>query len=149
MANINIEIKQQLLEVMEEESRMLDIILSQQSLVHNKVKSKDWSDIEATMDKLQSLSDDFVELEMKRSRLSEGINLASEKDLAPVLRQVRGKLLKSKVENKALNEYIKTTRKFLQGVFDSVVPQRRSTLYGRSGQIIKPEMSSIVVNQVI
>ena len=149
MSNVSVEIKQKLLAVMEKESRLLDVILEQQSLVHDKVRSKDWNDIEATMDKLQALSDDFVELEMDRSRLSDGINLASEADLSPVLRTVRGKLLKSKVENKALNEYIKTTRKFLQGVFDSVVPQRRSTLYGRSGQIIRPEMSSIVVNQVI
>lgn len=149
MSTISVEIKQELLSVMEKESSLLDVILAQQSLVHDKVRSKDWNDIEATMDKLQSLSDDFVELEMNRTRLSEGINLASESDLSPVLRTVRGKLLKSKVENKALNEYIKTTRKFLQGVFDSVVPQRRSTLYGRSGQIIRPEMSSIVVNQVI
>ena len=85
------------------------------------VTEKNWMHLESCMAQLQVLSDRFVELESSRIALSENIVLAGDRDIAPVLTQVRGKLQKSKIENHALNEYIKTTRKFLQGVFDSVV----------------------------
>lgn len=113
------------------------------------VTEKNWMHLESCMAQLQVLSDRFVELESSRIALSENIVLAGDRDIAPVLTQVRGKLQKSKIENHALNEYIKTTRKFLQGVFDSVVPQRRNTLYSRTGKIVRPELSSLVLNQVM
>ena len=144
-----LEEKQRLLLIMQEESALLDTILAQQSVLHVCVTSRKWDELEEAMSRLQALSDTFTELEEERMTLSERINLAVESDIAPVMQQVRSKLIKSKVENTALNEYIKMTRRFLQGVFDSVVPQRRNTLYSRTGEIVKPELSSIVVNQVI
>ena len=144
-----VEEKQQLIAVMQQENALLDTILAQQTVLHNCVTKRDWAGLEGAMANLQSLSDTFSELETKRCALCETCNPASESDVAPVLQEVRGKLLKSKVENTALNAYIRTTRRFLQGVFDSVVPQRRNKLYSRSGAIVNPEMSSIVLNQVI
>ena len=144
-----LEEKQRLLMLMEEESALLDTILEQQSVLHVCVTSRKWDGLEEAMTQLQTLSDTFTELEEERMALSARINMATESDIAPVMQQVRSKLIKSKVENTALNEYIKMTRRFLQGVFDSVVPQRRNTLYSRTGEIVKPVLSSIVVNQVI
>ena len=141
--------KQKLISVMQEESALLDTILEQQSVLHLCVTERRWDELETTTANLQALSDTFTELEQKRVALTAHISVGSEDDLAPVLRQVRSKLLKSRVENNALNEYIRMTRRFLQGVFDSVVPQRRNTLYSRTGEIVKPELSSLVLNQVI
>ena len=147
--NTTLEEKQQLIAVMQQENALLDTILEQQAVLHRCVTERDWRGLEGAMSNLQALSDTFSELETTRSALCEKCNIAQESDVAPVLRQVRGKLLKSKVENSALNAYIKTTRRFLQGVFDSVVPQRRNKVYSRTGAIVKPEMSSLVLNQVI
>ncbi len=141
--------KESLVSVMQEESALLDKILEQQTLLHNCVKEKDWDELNKNIENLQSLSDQFVELEEKRTALSGNVDMASDVEISPVLSEVRGKLQKSKVENKVLNEYISTTRKFLQGVFDSVVPQRRNVLYSNKGQIVKPELSSVVLNQMI
>ncbi|MBB5225387.1 hypothetical protein DYE50_04025 [Treponema ruminis] len=141
--------KENLVSVMQEESALLDKILEQQTLLHNCVRDKDWDALNRNVDNLQTLSDQFVELEEKRTALSANIDMASDVEISPVLSEVRGKLQKSKVENKVLNEYIATTRKFLQGVFDSVVPQRRNVLYSSKGQIVKPELSSVVLNQMI
>ncbi|MBQ6781667.1 MAG: hypothetical protein IJP62_10605 [Treponema sp.] len=146
---MEIETKQNLIAVMQQENELLDVILEQQSVLHECVSQKDWERLEGAMANLQVLSDKFVELESERTALSENIVLAADTDIAPVLTQVRGKLQRSKIENHALNVYIKTTRKFLQGVFDSVVPQRRNTLYSRTGKIIRPELSSLVLNQVM
>lgn len=141
--------KENLLSVMQEENALLDKILEQQTLLHNCVKEKDWDSLNKKIENLQNLSDQFVELEEKRTSLSENIDMASDETISPVLTEVRGKLQKSKVENKVLNEYITTTRKFLQGVFDSVIPQRRNILYSNKGQIVKPEPRSVVLNQMI
>ncbi|WP_407428637.1 hypothetical protein [Treponema sp.] len=141
--------KQNLVSVMQEENVLLDKILEQQTLLHNCVKEKDWDTLNRNIENLQNLSDHFVELEEKRMALSSNVDMAQDSEISPVLSEVRGKLQKSKVENKVLNEYISTTRKFLQGVFDSVVPQRRNVLYSKKGQIVKPELSSVVLNQMI
>ena len=144
-----IKAKQELIAVMQQENDLLDVILEQQTVLHECVTAKDWLRLEDAMTNLQVLSDKFVELESARTALSEDSALATDSDLAPVLTQVRGKLQKSKIENHALNEYIKTTRKFLQGVFDSVVPQRRNTLYSRTGTIVRPELSGVTLNRIM
>lgn len=141
--------KENLVSVMQEESALLDKILEQQTVLHDCVRDKDWEMLNKNIENLQNLSDQFVELEEKRMELSANIDMASDETISPVLSEVRGKLQKSKVENKVLNEYISTTRKFLQGVFDSVVPQRRNVLYSNKGQVVKPELSSIVLNQMV
>ncbi len=141
--------KENLVSVMQEESALLDKILEQQTVLHDCVRDKDWEMLNRNIENLQTLSDQFVELEEKRMALSDHIDMASDETISPVLSEVRGKLQKSKVENKVLNEYISTTRKFLQGVFDSVVPQRRNVLYSNKGQVVKPELSSIVLNQMV
>ena len=141
--------KKNLISVMQEENALLDKILEQQTLLHNCVKEKDWEKLNRNIENLQSLSDQFVEFEEKRVAISSDIDMASDGEISPILSEVRGKLQKSKVENKVLNEYISTTRKFLQGVFDSVVPQRRNVLYSIKGQIVKPELSSVVLDQMI
>lgn len=143
-----IEAKQELIAVMQKENKLLDVILEQQSVLHECVSKKDWAHLEDAMTNLQALSDEFAELEDARTALSGDRSLAADADCAPVLSEVRGKLQKSKIENRALNEYIKTTRKFLQGVFDSVIPQRRNTLYSRTGNIVRPELSGVTLDRV-
>lgn len=145
----DIECKQSLIQVMEEENRLLDEILELQAVLHQLVKEKDWSRLNKNLDNLQVLGDQFVELEERREELSAKINIAQDKELSPVLTQVRGKLQKSRIENHALNEYITTTRKFLQGVFDSVVPQRRNIVYSSKGEIVRPELKSVVIDTIL
>lgn len=143
-----IEKKQELIGVMQEENALLDKILSVQTVLHNCVKEKNWEELNKNIEDLQNLSDKFVELEEKRTELSEQVG-KDDAEVRPVLSEVRGKLQRSKIENRALNEYISTTRKFLQGVFDEVVPQRRNKLYSSKGEIVKPELSSVVLNKLM
>lgn len=143
-----IEKKQKLIGVMQEENALLDKILSVQTVLHNCVKEKNWEELNKNIEDLQNLSDKFVELEEKRTELSEQVG-KDDAEVRPVLSEVRGKLQRSKIENRALNEYISTTRKFLQGVFDEVVPQRRNKRYSSKGEIVKPELSSVVLNKLM
>ncbi|MBR0031109.1 MAG: hypothetical protein IJP61_02310 [Treponema sp.] len=144
-----IECKKLLIQVMEKENKLLDKILELQTVLHQLVRDKKWETLNRDLDNLQIMSDQFVELEEERESLSVKINISQDREISPVLTQVRGKLQKSKIENHALNEYITTTRKFLQGVFDSVVPQRRNIVYSNKGEIVRPELKSLVIDQIL
>lgn len=138
--------KERILAVMEDESALLDEILGVQAALHSCVRGKDWDGMNARLEELQSLGDKFSSLEEERESLCAEVDVRRDADVSPVLVQVRGKLQRSRIENRVLNEYISTTRKFLQGVFDSVVPQRRNTLYSRTGRIIRPEPTAVAVD---
>ena len=144
-----VQVKNEILNLMNSESDLLDQILAQQDVVHKCVKKRNWIELEATLQNLQVMSDDFVELETKRSQLSENIDIFADESLSPVVKTVRGKLNKSKIENKVLNEYISTTKKFLQGIFDDVLPQRRNAVYSRNGKMVDNGLQSVVLNQVV
>lgn len=144
-----VQVKNEILNLMNSESELLDQILAQQDVVHKCVKKRNWIELEATLQNLQVMSDDFVELETKRSQLSANIDIFADESLSPVVKTVRGKLNKSKIENKVLNEYISTTKKFLQGIFDDVLPQRRNAVYSRNGKMVDNGLQSVVLNQVV
>ncbi len=138
--------KEKIISVMEKESELLDKILFVQKEIHDFVREKDWVDLNDTLEKLQNLSDEFSSLEEEREILCADIDIRREADFSKTIESVRGKLQKSKIENRVLNEYISTTRRFLQGIFDSVVPQRRNTLYSRTGRIIHSEPTAVAVD---
>ena len=70
-------------------------------------------------------------------------------DIQQLYSSVKQRLLASKIENKALNDYIKITTEFLQGVFDNVVPQRKTTVYSRTGSLVKNQPQSMILNTVL
>mgnify|MGYP006974640767 FL=1 len=63
-----------------------------------------------------------------------------------ILSIVRGKLVKSRTENKVLSEYINITKGFVQSIIDNALPQSRNKLYSRNGNIIQSQPQSVVVN---
>ncbi len=144
-----IEIKKQLMNVLNEESEILDNILAVQKAVHSCVTDKNWTELESNLSKLQACSDHFVELEGSREQLCKEFEILGNPEFSNVVSAVRSKLNKSKIENRVLNEYITTARNFMQGIFDEVLPQRKNKLYSRYGNIVKPELQSIVLNQVV
>lgn len=128
------------------ENKLLDLILESQGNLHNCVVEKNWNNLESTIVRLNRLSDTFQCLEKQREEFCEGENLAQLPEFAKILRVVRGKLLKSKVENKALTEYITVTRKFLNGIFDEAIPSRKNVTYGRNGFAKQGQVKNLVLN---
>lgn len=62
LQGMEIEIKQKLIAVMQQENELLDVILEQQTILHECVTEKNWMHLESCMVQLQVLSDRFVEL---------------------------------------------------------------------------------------
>ena len=107
--------------------------------------------LQECIETIREKTDVFVELEKDREALASAVDaekIAGFESVAKAESAVRGKLLKSKVENNALGNYVKIVKDFVQGVIDNVVPQRRNTLYSRKGNIIKPQPESMVLNRL-
>ena len=144
-----ISVEEKLIGVLEEESQLLDDILSLQGAVRLCVKKRKWNELEKNLSELQAKGDRFSELDLMREELSAGKNLYTDSNIAVCSNAVRSKLVKSKIENQVLNEYVSTTRKFLQRVFDDALPESRNKIYDRYGRIVKKETRSLILNQVI
>ena len=146
------------------QNAVLAEIITQQRILRSAVTAKDWKQVERAGFEVNALAERFSYLENERMQVFK--QLCSEKpddifevarDLPPAFRrpvieafhQVRQKLAVSKIENEALNEYIRITRNFLQEVFDSVLPQRRNTLYSSAGTVVKVQPESVVLNTII
>ena len=141
-----VESKKCLIEVMQRENALLDRILEAQNEIHDRVRRKDWEGLSERLDALEALSVEFEDLEVDRTTLSELVDIRIDEDFSDVLRDVRGKLERSKIENRALNEYVTVTRRFLEGVLDSAVQHDRNVLYSKSGKVVHPKPSGIALD---
>ena len=139
--------------ILEQQRVQIDLILTEQKKVRKDVTVRDWDNLEAHIASLNVLSAQFEILEEKRKKLHKAaVEEAGGKDVLlgnPLMHMVHQKLAASKIENDALNDYIRITKSFLQGVFDSVIPKRRNTVYSRTGTVVHPVPESLVLNTVL
>lgn len=154
--------------ILSSQNDMLDSMIDQQKKIRAAVTAKDWSDLEELLYKINELTDAFTELELSRDALCKAVCAEAAPGAVPdmyrtascfptefrtpvmeMFHQVRRKLNASKIENDALNDYIRITKNFLQGVFDSVIPKRRNTVYSRTGNVVRPVPESLVLNTVL
>jgi len=157
-------VTQRLYQTLLSQNEVLSEIISQQQLLHAGVKLKNWEQVERAVAAVNALSERFSQLENERTALftlvcpehasdiyevSRNLPSAFKRPVLEAFHQVRQKLAVSKIENDVLNEYIRITREFLQGVFDCVLPQRRNTLYSASGAVVRARPESVVLNTVI
>lgn len=135
------------------EETVLDSIIASQKQVRLFVTKRDWMSLENEMKSLEDKANDFMILEDERNKLTEKATLEMGEETVnkiskeePLLKEVKRKLIFSKIENDSLNTYIAITKNFLQGIFDTVVPTGRNTLYSRKGNLVRTSPDSMLVN---
>lgn len=153
-----------LLNVLQEQNKTITLIYELQKALRTTVNDKNWINLQNNAIKLTKLSENFSELEMKRVsyfaffgneigndvyKISKKIHVDFSKKIIFEYNTLRQKLAVSKIENNSLNDYIRITSNFIQGVFDNVIPQRKNIVYSRNGQLIKNQPKSLVVNAVL
>lgn len=134
-----------LMEILMKEDAVMDAILDSQVKIHNAVKERDWFTLDGNISKMQDLSVQFIALEDTRDSIKKSDFNDEEHKM---MKQIQSKLIKSKIANSALNDYVKISRGFVQNVLENVVPQRRNVLYSRNGTIVKKQPVSVVLNKV-
>lgn len=135
------------------EETVLDSIIASQKQVRLFVTKRDWMSLENEMKSLEDKANDFMILEDERNKLTEKATLEMGEETVnkiskeePLLKEVKRKLIFSKIENDSLNTYIAITKNFLQGIFDTVVPTGRNTLYSKKGNLVRTSPDSMLVN---
>ncbi len=130
------------------EDSILDQLSDKQALLRASVTEKNWEKLTNVVSQINSVSDSFMEIDKKREDIQDKLSV---KDLRPYFDQLgklRTKLLKCKVENKALGKYVNITKNFVQGVIDNALPQSGNRVYSNKGIIVQPQPQSLVVNQL-
>ena len=130
-------------DILIEERDVLSNIIDRQNELRKAVKDKDWTKLMDIISAVNVAMDKFTALDEKRESLSRDINSGECFDL---LCEVRGKLLKCRVENNALNQYVGTASRFVRGIVNEALPQSRPRLYSHRGRVVQAQPKSIVVN---
>ena len=134
-----------LTEILIKEDSLMDSIIESQNCIREAVTQRDWICLERSISKMQEYATDFISLDSEREAL--GITNFSEEEHL-LMKQIQSKLLKSKIVNNALNDYVKISRGFVQNIIENVVPLRKNVLYSENGSLVKPLPQSVVLNKV-
>lgn len=141
MENVNTRI----IEVLNEQNSILDVVLTKQQELRNSVNEKNWTNLMTVISEINLSMDKFNKLDEEREEIATTEDI-SNSEYKRILSTVRGKLVKSRTENKVLSEYINITKGFVQSIIDNALPQSRNKLYSRNGNIIQSQPQSVVVN---
>lgn len=133
------------IEVLNEQNSILDVVLQKQQELRNSVNEKNWTNLMTVISEINLSMDKFNKLDEEREEITTAEDV-SNSEYKRILSTVRGKLVKSRTENKVLSEYINITKGFVQSIIDNALPQSRNKLYSRNGNIIQSQPQSVVVN---
>ena len=133
------------IEVLNEQNSILDVVLQKQQELRNSVNEKNWTNLMTVISEINLSMDKFNKLDEEREEITTAEDVANI-EYKRILSTVRGKLVKSRTENKVLSEYINITKGFVQSIIDNALPQSRNKLYSRNGNIIQSQPQSVVVN---
>lgn len=138
-------IDSRIIQVLSEQNLILDLVLTKQQELRNSVNDKNWTNLMSVISEINLAMDRFNKLDEEREEIT-SIDDTKNSIYINLLSDVRGKLVKSRTENKVLSEYINITKGFVQGIIDNALPQSRNKLYSRNGYIIQNQPESVVVN---
>jgi hypothetical protein len=135
-------------DILKKEEALLDDFEQKQNELKNSVREKNWENLNSLIFLMNKMSDDFVKIDSRRDEIQALLKNDELKAYFEKLRNLRSKLLKCKLENKVLTEYVNIAHSFIQEVIEKAVPQRRNRNYTKNGQILQAQPQSVVLNQL-
>ena len=134
--------------VLDKEAKVLTELAEKQVAVKQSVIDRDWENLVALISDVNRLSDSFKEIDVKRDQLQNSLDENTLKNYYSQLGSLRSQLLKCKVENRVITDYVNIAKTFIQEVVEKALPQSRNKNYSRNGKIVQPQPLSVVVNQL-
>ncbi len=134
--------------VLDKEAKVLTELADKQVAVKQSVIDRDWENLVALISDVNRLSDAFKEIDVKRDQLQNSLDENTLKKYYSQLGSLRSQLLKCKVENRVITDYVNIAKTFIQEVVEKALPQSRNKNYSRNGKIVQPQPLSVVVNQL-
>ena len=134
--------------ILNREDEVLTSLSEKQSEFKAAVKEKNWEKLTSVINEINYQTDAFIEIDSQREDVQQQLEAVEIKQYNEKLNNLRAKLLKWKIENKALEKYVGITRDFIKGIVDNALPQSRNKVYSKKGMIVQPQPQSVVVNQL-
>lgn len=134
--------------VLDEENKLLDVLVVKQAELRKAVTEKNWEVLTDVISDINKVSDTFQEYDLTRDKIQVQLKTDELKPCFDKIGTVRSKLLKCKIENKVLSDYVNIAKTFVQEVVDKAIPQTRNKNYSRNGKIVQPQVQSVVLNQL-
>ena len=134
--------------VLDKEAKVLTELADKQVAVKQSVIDRHWENLVALISDVNRLSDAFKEIDVKRDQLQKSLDENTLKNYYSQLGSLRSQLLKCKVENRVITDYVNIAKTFIQEVVEKALPQSRNKNYSRNGKIVQPQPLSVVVNQL-
>ena len=134
--------------ILNREDEVLSSLSEKQSEFKAAVREKNWEKLTTVINEINLQTDTFMEIDSQRESAQDQLDASEVKEYTEKLSVLRAKLLKWKIENKALEKYVGITRDFIKGIVDNALPQSRNKVYSKKGMIVQPQPQSVVVNQL-
>ena len=132
--------------ILNEEENLLNTLNDRQVFLRAAVTDKNWMNLLDIISEINTISDSFQKCDVKRDSIQKNLKSEQLKPFMDQIGRIRSKLLKCKVQNQALSEYVVLTRQFIQRVVEEALPQTRNKNYTRYGMVKQPEPSSVLVD---
>jgi hypothetical protein len=134
--------------ILQDEDKVLSELYEKQEAVKQSVIDRNWDLLVPLLADVNSLTEKFRTLDSKRDDVQKAFSEDEVKVFYTKLAALRSLLLKCKVQNRVLTDYVNIARDFIKDVVDKALPQTRNKSYSRTGKIVQPQPVSVVVNQL-
>ena len=132
--------------VLSEEENLLDRLTEKQKLLRKAITEKDWESLVGHINEVNLISDSFQKFDQRRDEIQNQLKTEEIKPYFERLGRLRTKLLKCKVENQVISNYVNVTREFISEVVAKALPQTRNKNYTKYGTITQPQAASVLVD---
>ena len=132
--------------VLAEEENLLDRLAEKQKMLRVAITNKDWESLTGHINEVNLISESFQKFDVRRDELQEQLKTEEIKPYFERLSRLRTKLLKCKVENQVISNYVNVTREFIAEVVEKALPQTHNKNYTKYGTITQSQPASVLVN---
>ena len=132
--------------VLAEEENLLDRLAEKQVVLRKAITDKDWECLTGYINEVNVISDSFQKFDLRRDELQDQLKTDEIKPYFERLGRLRTKLLKCKVENQVISNYVNVTREFIAEVVEKALPQTRNKNYTKYGTVTQPKPASVLVD---
>ena len=132
--------------VLAEEENLLDRLTDKQQRLRKAITEKDWESLVGHINEVNLISDSFHNFDIRRDQIQNQLKTEEIKPYFERLGRLRTKLLKCKVENQVISNYVNVTREFIAEVVEKALPQTHNKNYTKYGTVTQPKPSSVLVD---
>ncbi len=146
---------------LKKQSELVSKICTLQKSVYNHVIERDWLESEKALRKVNKLSNDFMELDKNLYRMikiqapknldffecTKTFPKEEKEKLNSLYKDLKKKLLESKIENDSLSNYVKHAQSLVQGMVDIISDERTGKCYTPSGKKVSADLSNLVLDK--